>query len=122
MSALFVIVVGFSLQLYFSQYFSKIPGIKNNGRKNPFCWTAHFDLIQAVRDPIKDDEPLGTHFTISDSKFSDAFGQEDKGVGNNGGQTSYNQGVNGMSHKNDSAYINMIIIYIMILLNSALIL
>ena len=56
-----------------------------------------------IWDPWKDREPQGTHFTISDSKFSDAFGYEDKGEGNDG---SYNDGDHGMSHTNDSAYIH----------------
>ena len=58
-------------------------------------------------DPIEENEPQGTHFTISDSKFSDAFGFEDKGEGNDG---TYN-GDHGMSHTNDSAYIHIIIYY-----------
>ena len=58
-------------------------------------------------DPIKENEPQGTHFTISDSKFSDAFGFEEKGEGNDG---TYN-GDHGMSHTNDSAYIHIIIYY-----------
>ena len=58
-------------------------------------------------DPIEENEPQGTHFTISDSKFSDAFGFEEKGEGNDG---TYN-GDHGMSHTNDSAYIHIIIYY-----------
>ena len=58
-------------------------------------------------NPSKENEPQGTHFTISDSKFSDAFGYEDKGEGNYG---SNNDGIHGMSHTNDSAYIHIIII------------